>query len=74
MIITKKNLFINGKCRFCQVKEHEKHYNCYHGFRDFTGIESLNLQYMTDKELSKKLKHITNNINDDTLKKEGYKN
>jgi len=73
MIITKKNLFINGKCRFCKVQEHEKHVSCYHGLRDMMGIKSLDLEYMTDKELSKKLKHITNNINDDTLKKEGYK-
>lgn len=53
MIITKNNLFINGKCRFCQVKEHEKHISCYHGFKDMIGTESLDLQYMTDEEAIK---------------------
>ena len=53
MIITKKNLFINGKCRFCQVQKHEKHISCYHGFRDMIGIKSLDLEYMTDKEAEK---------------------
>ncbi len=53
MIITKNNLFKDGKCRFCQVKEHEKHISCYHGFRDMMGIESLDLQYMTDAEAEK---------------------
>ena len=53
MIITKNNLFINGKCRFCQVKEHEKHISCYHGFRDMIGTDSLDLEYMTDEEAIK---------------------
>lgn len=48
MIITKKNLYVNGKCRFCQVKEHEKHISCYHGFRDMIGTESLDLQYIKE--------------------------
>ena len=53
MIITKKNLYIDGKCRFCKVQEHEKHVSCYHGFRDMMGIKSLDLEYMTDKEAEK---------------------
>ena len=68
MIITKDNLFKNGKCRFCEVKEHEKHWNCYHGFRDFMGIKSLNLKYMTDDEARKKLKPLTDNIPKEKLK------
>ena len=53
MIITKKNLFINGKCRFCKVQKHQKHLECYHGFKDFMGIKSLDLEYMTDEEAIK---------------------
>lgn len=53
MIITKNNLYVNGKCRFCEVQEHEQHISCYHGFRDMIGTESLDLEYMTDEETQK---------------------
>ena len=56
MIITKDNLYKKGNCHFCQVQKHEKHFNCYHGFRDFMGIKSLDLEYMTDTEALERMK------------------
>ncbi len=50
MKITKTNLFKNGVCRFCSVKEDEKHYNCYHGFADLFGLEDLGLEFREDDE------------------------
>jgi len=55
LIITKGNLYKKGSCHFCQVQKHEKHFECYHGFRDFMGIKSLDLEYMTDIEALEKL-------------------
>ena len=45
MKITKKNLYINNKCRFCDVKKGNLHYNCYHGFQEFTGQIDLRIKY-----------------------------
>ena len=45
MKITKKNLYINNKCRFCDVKKGNLHYNCYHGFQEFTGQIDLGIKY-----------------------------
>tara|TARA_R110000824_G_C14958516_1_gene651734 strand:- start:180 stop:383 length:204 start_codon:yes stop_codon:yes gene_type:complete len=62
MIITKDNLYrrdlksMTKICHFCQVQKHEKHFNCYHGFRDFMGIKSLDLEYMTDTEALERMK------------------
>lgn len=45
MRITKKNLYKNGRCRFCYRLPEEKHKNCYHGFQDMIGNSDLNLEF-----------------------------
>ena len=43
--ITKKNLFVDGICRFCHVKKGNLHYQCYHGFGDFVGTYDLGIKF-----------------------------
>ena len=49
MIITLKNLYVNNKCRFCDVKPGDKHWLVYHGFRDMMGIDELDIKYIKDE-------------------------
>ncbi len=43
--ITLKNLYIDNKCRFCDVTPNQKHFNCYHGIGDMLGYNDLKLDY-----------------------------
>lgn len=54
MIITKKNLYKNGRCRFCDTpKEFIKHIECWHGWGDMLGSRPLDLEFFTKKQAMK---------------------
>ena len=44
--ITLKNLYIDGKCRFCSVAPDQKHLQCYHGIGDMLGYSELDIEYV----------------------------
>ena len=46
MKVTKKNLYINGKCRFCSCTPDQKHGQYYHGIQDMLGLPNdLDLEF-----------------------------
>jgi hypothetical protein len=50
LIITEKNLFVNNRCRFCEILKGSKHIDCFHGMGDLLGTRPLDIEYEGDQK------------------------